>query len=310
MELVVGTDFWIIITQALGALGTIASVLFAIYNYRKSQNDASLLEVKKCLWRIPSICEEIDNLLSERVFSALGDSIASEFKQLYEKNQSLKDYSNFLIEDDRSHNYKAQAIYSGLKHCDEVAKINELIKEVEEVERTITLHFPCIGVALRKLFFYIKMAARRTMSPKLFSDCVSNGVENEIFMRAIFEAEKTNSSKLYFKEFSEYFSEISENSLRQNAHGQRTIDLSINMISLTCNVFGGMELGRLNRIRHADIRLAKKLKEYSEANSKTHAVEDAMTILKAYKKYYKEISWEEMIECKARTIENMGEIKK
>ena len=46
------TDFWVIVTQALGALGTIASVLFAIYTYRKAQNNAALLEVKKCVWEI------------------------------------------------------------------------------------------------------------------------------------------------------------------------------------------------------------------------------------------------------------------
>ena len=35
MPISFNTDFWLIATQALGAIGTIASVLFAIYSYRK-----------------------------------------------------------------------------------------------------------------------------------------------------------------------------------------------------------------------------------------------------------------------------------
>ena len=73
------------------------------------------------------------------------------------------------------------------------------------------------------------------------------------------------------------------------------------MLSLSCNTFGGLELGRLNRISRKDARLIKKL----EGNSETHAVEDAMLILKTYKKLYLEGDWEKMIECKGRIIENM-----
>ena len=73
------------------------------------------------------------------------------------------------------------------------------------------------------------------------------------------------------------------------------------MLTLSCNVFGGLEISRLNRISHRDARLAKKI----EGNSETHAVEDAMIIFKTYKKYYDEPAWEKMIECKGRIIENM-----
>lgn len=111
----INTEFWTMIIELAGAVGTILSVLIAIYTYRHTQTTTALLEVKKGLWVIPTICNEINELLSERVFSALGDSIATEFRKLHEDGQSLDDYSNFLLDDDRSHNCKAQAIYAGLK---------------------------------------------------------------------------------------------------------------------------------------------------------------------------------------------------
>lgn len=305
MPISFGTDFWLIATQALGAIGTIASVLFAIYSYCKAQNNAALLEVKRCVWKIPTICNDINMLLSEPFFAALGNSIADELKKLLEDGQSLEDYSQFLLNDDKSHNYKAQAIYSGLKRCDEVAQIKDLIRSVQDAERTVTLHFPGIGNAIRKLFFYIDRAANRTISSRVFNNSLAaeleDGVENTPFIHAVSDAAATGSSELYFKELAIYITSVAKASLKQNALGQRTIDLSLKMLSLSCNTFGGLELGRLNRISHRDARLIKKI----EGNSETHAVEDAMHIFKTYKKFYQESDWEKMIECKGRIIENM-----
>lgn len=305
MTISFNTDFWLVATQALGAIGTIASVLFAIYTYRKAQNNAALLEVKRCVWKIPTICNDINMLLSEPFFAALGNSIADELKKLLEDGQSLEDYSQFLLNDDKSHNYKAQAIYSGLKRCDEVAQIKDLIRSVQDAERTVALHFPGIGTAIRKLFFYIDRAANRTISSRVFNDRLAaeleDGTENTPFIQAVSNAAATGSSELYFKELAIYITSIAKASLKQNALGQRTIDLSLKMLSLSCNTFAGLELGRLNLISRRDAHLIKKI----GGSSETHAVEDAMRIFKKYKRYYREAAWEKMIECKGRIIENM-----
>ena len=305
MPVSLNTDFWDILTQALGALSTAASVLFAIYTYRKAQNNVALLEVKKCVWKIPTICNDINLLLSEPFFAELGNSISDELKKLLEDGQSLEEYSQFLLNDEKSHNYKAQAIYSGLKRCGEVAQIKELIRSVQDAKRTVTLHFPGIGAAIGKLFFYIDRAANRTISSKVFNRSLSvdleDGVENTSFKQAVANAAATGSAELYFKELAVYITSVAKASLKQNALGQRTIDLSLKMLSLSCNVLGGLELSQLNRISRRDARLAKKV----DGKREKHAVEDAMAIFKKYKKYYKELAWEKMIECKGRIIENM-----
>lgn len=299
------TGFWSVITQAFGAIATTISVLFAVYTYRKAHNNSSLLEIKKCMWKLPSICNDINLLLSEPFFAALGNSVADELKKLLDDGQSLEDYSQFLLNEEKSHNYKAQAIYSGLKRCDEVREIKNLIREALDAERTVTLRFPSIGKALQKCFFYIDRAANRTISSAVFSKSLSSelddGIENISFKEAVSNASATGSPELYFKEIAIYITSVANASLRHNALGQRTIDLSLKMLSLTCNVFGKLEVSQLNHISHKDMRLAKEV----EKESRTHAVEDAMDILKVYRKYYKESAWEKMIECKGRIIENM-----
>ena len=88
----------------------------------------------------------------------------------------------------------------------------------------------------------------------------------------------------------------------QTAHGQRTIDLSISMISLTCSILGKLETGHLHRIKHTEKRLSKIFANLGDE----HPIENAMVVLKKYKKFYKEKHWEKMIEWKARIIENMN----
>ena len=298
-------NMWSIIVQAIAAIGTIGSVLWAIHVYHRENDNRSLLAVKDNILKIPNICSDINILLSEPFFAALGNSIADELKKLHEKEQSLESFSNFLLNDEKSHNYKAQAIYSGLKRCDEVNQIKEMLKMVQDAERSIVLRFPGIGQAIRKLSFYINRAATRTVSSHILNKSVTatfdDGVDNEAFRSAVSNAAATGSTELYFKELAIYITSVVRSSLKRGVLGQRTIDLSLIMIEKTCSVFGEIEIDKLKRICKKDSYLVKKKNE----DMQKHAVEDAMIILKYYKKYYKEEQWDKMIECKGRIIENM-----
>lgn len=299
------TNTWLVVTQAFGAIGTICSLLWAIHIYHNENDKRSLMEIKNSILKIPHLCNEVNMLLSEPFFAALGNSIADELKNLHEKGQSLEDFSNFLLDDVKSHNYKAQAIYSGLKRCDEVAQIKEMLKQIEESERVLTLRFSGIGLAVRKLVFYVERSATRTISSRILNQSLSaeldEGIENDPLKEALQSAAATGSEELYFKELGIYITSVTKSSLRHANLGQRTIDLSLVMIEATCSVFGEMELNKLKAFTRKDKRIMRNI---SEKHMK-HAVEDAMVILKQCKKYYAEDRWDRMIECKGRIIENM-----
>lgn len=296
---------WIVLTQFIGALGAVGSVFWAIHVYHEENDSRNLLEIKNNILKIPAICNDINILLSEPFFAALGNSIADELKKLYEEGQSLEDFSKFLLNDEKSHNYKAQAIYSGLKRCDEVSQIKEMLKDVQDAERSITLRFPGLGLAIKKLVFYIDRAATRTVSSRILNRSISanldDGLENEVFKNAVADAAATGFKELYFKELAIFITSVAKSSLRHGNLGQRTIDLSLTMLQITCSVFGELELKKLKRFIRKDVSLLKKV----EANKQKHAVEDAMIILKQCKHYYREEQWDKMIECKGRIIENM-----
>jgi len=294
-----------IIVEILGTAATVISVFWAIHVYNKAYEDKITLQVKENIMSLPETCDEINSLLTEPFFAAIGNSIAEELKTLYSPEQQLEEFSEFLLNDEESHNYKALAIYSGLKQCSEVAQIKELIKNIHTSERVITVKCPYLGKAMSKLCFYITHAANKTISTRLLNRSMmarfDDGSENELFTKAVKAALQTGTAELYFKELAIYITEISRDSLKIEHHGQRTIDLSYTMLKHAGNVFGLISETELKRIGKNDMKLQKK--NYAVGNK--HAVEDAMDILKKYKKYFDEEKWDKLIECKGRIIELM-----
>lgn len=298
-------SYWNAIVQALGTLATIISVLWAIHVYRKANENRSFLEIKDNIIKIPEICQEINSLLTEPFFAAIGNSIAKELKELYSSSQTLDDFSEFLLDDKSSHNYKALAIYSGLKQCSEVTQIKDLIKELQNAERIVTVRCPYLGGSFSKLSFYITRAAQRTISSRVLNNSMTSEFEdntaNEAFRDAIKSAAETGSVELYFKEIAIFITTVSKASLKTEHLGQRTIDLSYKMLKTVGNVFGLLSEFEIKRISKKDYRLSKQ----SFAVNNKHAVEDAMEIFKKYKNYYSENQWDKLIECKGRIIELM-----
>lgn len=298
-----------IIVDVLGTIATVISVIWAIHIYKKAYENKVILEVKENIMQLPETCEEINFLLTEPFFAAIGNSIAEELRALYSSEQQLEDFSNFLLDDEESHNYKALAIYSGLKRCNEVAQIKELIKSIHTSERIITVKCPYLGKALSKLSFYITYAANKTISTRLLNRSLmakqDDGAENEFFTKTVKKALQSGTVELYFKELAIYITETSRDSLKRERHGQRTIDLSYIMLKNAGNAFGLLNESQLKRISKSDMKLQKK--NFDVDNK--HAVEDAMEILKKYKEYFNEEKWDKLIECKGRIIELMELVK-
>lgn len=293
-----------LIIQALSTIATVASVLWAIHVYRRSNENKNYIDLKESMLQMPDTCFELNSLLTEPFFAAIGNSIANELKELHSPEQSLEDFSDFLLNDDLSHNYKALAIYSGLKKCSEVSQIQSLIKRIQDDNRVISLRCPCIGKAYSKLTFYIMEAAQKIISSRVLNLSLSSeeeGIENEAFHSAIKNAAETGTTELYFKELAIFITNMSKTALKTEHHGQRTIDLSYKMIKTASSVFGSYDEFDIRKMCKFD---QKKLKHDQLPNEK-HAVEDAMQIFRNHRNKFSEEQWEKMIECKGRIVELM-----
>lgn len=293
-----------LIIEVFGTLATISSVLWAIHVYRRANENKNYIDLKESMLQIPDTCYELNSLLTEPFFAAIGNSIADELKELHSPEQSLEEFSNFLLNDDLSHNYKALAIYSGLKKCSEVSQIQLLIKKIQNDNRIISLRCPCIGNAYSKLTFYIIEAAQKTISSRALNLSLSSedeDTENQAFHTAIKNAAETGSKELYFKELAIFITNVSRTALKTEHHGQRTIDLSYKMIKTTSSVLGSYDEFDIRKMCKFD---QKKLK-HGELPDEKHAVEDAMQIIRNHRNKFNEEQWEKMIECKGRIVELM-----
>lgn len=292
------------IIQSFGSIATVFSVLWAIIVYRAANEEKGYIEAKNNILKIPQLCKELDLLLTEPFFAAIGNSISDELKGLFGENQSMEEYSDFLLKES-SKNYKAIAIYAGLKKCEEVNQIKSIIKEIEESTRNILIRFPLVGRVIQKLMFYITTPAEHSISSHILNKSLAyvweDGETNTLLKEALQDAASTSSKELYFKEIAIYLTNISRAHLSGQHLGQRTIDLSRNMLSIICKTFGGLDESGIKRNSKKD---RKKFKKFSSLDNK-HAVEDAMIIIKIYRKLFQESEWERLVEYKGRIIELM-----
>lgn len=290
--------------EALGSIATVLSVIWAIKVYKTANEEKGYLETKDNIMKIPQLCRELNLLLTEPFFAAIGNSIANELKELFTENQTMEEYSEFLM-NDSSKNYKAIAIYSGLKKCSEVNQINEIIKQLEESNRNILMRFPLFGKSIQKLTFYITKPAEQSISShslnKSLSYTMEDGDTNDLLKSVLRDAAATGNKELYFKELAIYLTNISRMHLSGQHLGQRTIDLSYNMLSIVCKCFGGLDDTTIKRYSKKD---KKSVKKFAGFNNE-HAVEDAMSVYKIYQKLFPEHEWEKLIEYKGRIIELM-----
>ena len=90
-------NMWSIVVQLIAAIGTIGSVLWAIHVYHKENDNRNLLDIKDNILKIPAICSDINILLSEPFFAALGNSIADEQKNCTKKDNHLKVFQIFCL---------------------------------------------------------------------------------------------------------------------------------------------------------------------------------------------------------------------
>ena len=237
-------EYLSVVIEMLSAIATVASVLWAIHVYRRANENKDYVGIKESMLQIPDVCFELNSLLTEPFFAAIGNSIANELEELHSSEQSIEAFSDFLLNDDLSHNYKALAIYSGLKKCTEVSQIQSLIKRIQDDNRIVSLRCPCVGTAYAKLTFYIIEAAQKTISSRAFNLSLSSendGDENDDFHDAIKNASETGSFELYFKELAIYITNVAKVALKSEHHGQRTIDLSYKMIKTTSEVFSAYD---------------------------------------------------------------------
>ena len=290
---------------AFGTLVAVASLIWAVYAYVRSNESKEMSALKKEILAYPRYCKKIDRLLAEPLFSAIGNSIAEELEKLMPENQSLEEFSEEFMLNADADNFKALAIYTGLKKCSEVDEISNLIEQIDTCHSNIVSKLPVFGHALSDISFYVSLPAERAITTKILNinlKFVVDGAENDGLKKMVSEALETSSKELYFKKIALHLTgAILANMEKNNSYGQGTITLACRMLNTLTKRFESLTDHGLKKICKLDqskipmIEQTDKEQEYS--------IQVAMELLKQHKHLYSEDDWDTLIECKGGILQ-------
>ena len=291
--------------SAFGALATVGSLAWAVHIFRVAHEREEIIGVRNAILTYPVYCKKIERLLSEPVFSAIGNGIAEELEKYMPEGQSLETYTNDFMLNSSGDNYKALAIYMGMKKCDEINEIDEVITNIEECHRNMVSKFPVMGKSFSMLSYYVTLPAEKAITAKILNNNLKfevDGKENEGLKRMLEEALEAGSKELYFKRIALHLEGAVSANLTKSAIGQDSISLSrkmIEIISKKFEIINDRKLESLSALDRKNINLAESL----EALDNKNRVEKAMELLKIHKNIFEEEEWERLIEYKGRIVQ-------
>ena len=130
---------------AIGSLATVGSLFWAVHVFKLSRDREEIATVKKAILSLPVLCDKLQRLLSEPVFSAIGNGIAEELEKYMVEGQSLEEFNKKFMLNAENDNYKALAIYMGMKKCNEIDEIDKVISSIEDCRRSMITQLPIVG---------------------------------------------------------------------------------------------------------------------------------------------------------------------
>lgn len=291
---------------AIGTLVAVASFIWAIYVYMRSNESKEMSELKREILAYPRYCRKIDRLLAEPLFSAIGNSISEELEKLMPENQSLEDFSEEFMLNPDADNFKALAIYTGLKKCNEVEEISNLIEQMDMCHGNIVSKLPTFGRALSDISFYISLPAERAITTKILNinlKFIVDGEENEGLKKVVSEALESASSELYFKRIALHLTSAISANLQKNSYGQGTITLASKMLNTLAKCFESITNHELKKICNLDQKKVSTIQQV--ISSQEYSIQIAMELLKNHKHLYSEEQWDTLVECKGGILQLM-----
>lgn len=290
--------------SAIGAVATVISLVWAIQIYRLSNENSEMAEVRKYLLAFPEYCRQVDKLLSEPVFSAIGSGISEELEKIMPDNQSIEDFTNDFMLNADNDNYKALAIYLGMKKCPEIEEINKIISKIEECHRNIVSKFPVLGKVYSDLAFYIILPAERAVTAGILNrnlKFIVDDEENEGLKRMLNEAMESSSKELYFKRIALHLTMAISANLKKNAYGQASISLATKMIKIIAKKFETLNNRQLKKMSKVDQKNASKIDDIVQKQE--YSIQVAIELLKIHKSLYTETEWDSLVENKGGILQ-------
>jgi hypothetical protein len=280
-------------SSVIGSLATAASVLVAVYAYRRSEDKATFSRFRTSLVDLRNDIRQLDNLLSEASFSEIGTCISEEIRRILPQNPSLETVANFLA-DTANHNYIVTATHLGLHKAGVIRESEELLTKLNRFAVEHREQMPLIASVLDDCIYYIRQSTRAVMAPGVVSVVLKPEKAAE---RLVPRLRKLKQPELMWPEIAEAVSAVSTAMLEHA--GQKVFNESEGITRIIVDTVSSMSDQQLRRLRIKHQLLMRRRKR--EPDKKP--IERVVSTLNLARDLFTDDEWDSIVERKTKIME-------
>lgn len=226
---------WDLFFRFVSPLLTAASILFAVYTYRRASLVDRLRELRTFLGEVPRKLIALDNLMSERGFNQVGVRIAEQVSRIIGKDATIEDICEF-IRNEKNRDYFIQAMHEGFYSSGPVNDLENLVTDLDAVDIRMRSLLPSCSYFLKSSLFFVRRTVEGCYSPRQIARLYD---ETEFKEDVAEEISKTKNTSIAYAELANYISAVPSMYVQQTGqkivnHAKSIADIIINhVISLT-----------------------------------------------------------------------------
>ena len=275
------------ISHLLGSLFAGASVLVAIWIYRRTEDRRAFAAFRQSLVDLGQTVHALDNLLAEPFFNDVSLKICEDLRELFPTDPSKEELKKYICADE-NHDFIAQAIHSGIQRSPMIARCDELVREIEAHPSKYREQLPVVASLLNILSRHIVHLARAVCSPRIFNEVIGEPKQFILLADASgFDADNVTD----FQAFRHIGLMLGGGPGTLMQKGQRLFDLVEALIQLVADRFAGMSDQDLRTQSRRQRRMLKRLLEIDEPTG----IDDAVQYFGLIRDAFEPEQWNEII---------------
>lgn len=272
----------------MSSLFTGASVLVAIWVYRRTEDQRTFSTFRLSLVDLRQDVHELDNLLAEPFFSEVGLAIADEVRQLFPIQPSKNELRSYVLAA-RNHDYIAQAIHEGRLRSATLKRCDELVVKIERSPFLYREQLPVVSHILSSLSRYPIQTANGVVSPSVLDSVIGKPERFSELAEERFDTEEVSDAEA-FREIGLMLGGMPTAFMKTT--GQTVFDAAEALMIVVISKYNGMADKELRKHGRRQRRMRKRIEEIQEGTS----VGFAMECFKLIRGVFDDKEWDRIVE--------------
>jgi hypothetical protein len=288
---------WDLAIRILSPLLTAASIIFAVYTYKRASLVDRMRQLRTYLGEVPRKLQSLDALMSEKCFNQVGLRIADQVFRIVGPGSSVEQVAAF-VEEKPNRDYFVQALQEGFYNSGPVRDLDVLVSDIDAVDLRMRSLLPSCSYLLRSVLFFIRRAVESCYSP---SQTVRLYDETEFRKNLAEELRKSPSVSVAHAELANYLSAIPGIYVKHS--GQKVVDHAKAIADLIIGKITSFTDEELFRFSRDDHRLPLNTKKIE---AEVNALNDLVYLAELTRPLFSQVEYDVVFENVTRLRAVLG----